>query len=158
MNKKFDDLTQDDIYYDIIGPTLHILSNVLDMLNFNLERFAELVKGCLKGYNQFVCVGPYFGKNDRSKRMDVFANNLKEGIIYSVDLNSFEVDENYSWTCMVRCFKKGDWEEDLSTEVTDEDIENGIKDKFGVVYSKDGKRLVSAENCNCKTYTINKGI
>jgi hypothetical protein len=164
VNKKFDDLTQDDIVCTEGAPTLHILSNVLDMLNFNLERFAELVKGCLKGYNQFVCVGPYFGKDsDRSKRMDEFANNLMEDIIYTVDLNSYEFDPNYSWTCMVRCFGVGDLDysisdKTLSTEVTDEDIENGIIDKFGVVYSKDGKRLVSAENCDCKTYTINKGI
>ena len=269
VNKKFDDLTQDDIVCCEKTPTLHILSNVLDMLNFNLESFSELVKGCLKGYNQFVCVGPYFGKNDRSKRMDDFAKNLMEGVIYTVDLNSFEFDPNYSWTCMVRCFGVGnlgialhkekagtvnsnvkpsftnfltykgmrrvfiglkeivnsetgqkvswqelilgqsqddpnaeiirissklgtinanfllsnkdklqvashpDWKykrlciedrpestlrESLSTEVTDEDIENGIIDKFGVVYSKDGKRLVSGEKCDCKTYTINKGI
>ena len=270
VNKKFDDLTQDDIVCNEGTPTLHILSNVLDMLNFNLERFAELVKGCLKGYNQFVCVGPYFGKDsDRSKRMDDFANNLMEGIIYTVDLNSFEFDPNYSWTCMVRCFGVGnlgialhkekagtvnsnvkpsftnfmsfkglrkvfigvksiinpetnqkeswqelilgeskddpnaeiirissklgtinanflilnkdklqvashpDWKykrlciedrpestlrENLSTEVTDEDIANGIKDEYGVIYSKDGKRLLSAKHFDCKTYTIYKGI
>lgn len=30
----------------------------------------------------------------------------------------------------------------LSTEVTEEDLEEGIKDEFGVTYSKDGKRLL----------------
>ena len=35
-------------------------------------------------------------------------------------------------------------EEVLSTEVTWEDIENGIEDEFGVIYSKDGKRLLDA--------------
>jgi hypothetical protein len=269
VNKKFDDLTQDDIVCNEETPTLHILSNVLDMLNFNLERFAELVKGCLKGYNQFVCVGPYFGKNDRSKRMDDFANNLMEDIIYTADLNSFELDPNYSWTCMVRCFGVGNlgialhkekaetvnsnvkplfinfltykgmrrvflgmkeiinpvtnqkerWQElllgtlmddpnaeiirisselgtintsfliqnkdilqvfshpnykhkilciedrpestlreNLSTEVTDEAIEKGIKDEYGMIYSKNGKRLLSAKHFDCETYTINKGI
>ena len=269
VNKKFDDLTQDDIVCNEETPTLHVLSNVLDMLNFNLERFAELVKGCLKGYNQFVCVGPYFGKNDRSKRMDDFANNLMEGIIYTVDLNSFELDPNYSWTCMVRCFGVGnlgialhkekagtvnsnvkpsftnfmsfkgqrkvfigvksiinpetnqkeswqelilgeskddpnaeiirissklgtinanflilnkdnlqvashpDWKykrlciedrpestlrENLSTEVTEEDIENGIIDEFGVIYSINGKRLLIAHYCDFKTFTIKKRV
>ena len=43
VNKKFDDLTQDDIVCNEETPTLHVLSNVLDMLNFNLDRFAELV-------------------------------------------------------------------------------------------------------------------
>ena len=35
-------------------------------------------------------------------------------------------------------------EEVLSTEVTEEDIKNGIQDEFGVTYSKDGKRLLKA--------------
>jgi len=30
------------------------------------------------------------------------------------------------------------------TEVTDEDIVNGVKDEYGVIYSKDGKRLIKA--------------
>ena len=279
INKGFDDLESKDIVCDEDIPTLHLLSNVLDMeyncnnetqFAFNLDIFIQNVKSFLGLSNLFVCVGPYFGKDsDRSKRMDDFANNLMEGIIYTVDLNSFELDPNYSWTCMVRCFGVGnlgialhkekagtvnsnvkpsftnfltykgmrrvfiglkeivnsetgqkeswqelilgqsqddpnaeiirissklgtinanflilnkdklqvashpDWKykrlciedrpestlrENLSTEVTIKDIENGIEDKFGVVYSKDGKRLVSAENCDCKTYTINKGI
>ena len=35
---------------------LHILSNVLDILDFDFEGFAELFKSQTKGYNQFVCV------------------------------------------------------------------------------------------------------
>ena len=269
INKGFDDLETNDIVCDEDVPTLHLLSNVLDLECFSLIAFKKLVKKRIGPYNLFVCVGPYFGKNDRSKRMDDFANNLMEGIIYTVDLNSFEFDPNYSWTCMVRCFGVGnlgialhkekagtvnsnvkpsftnfmsfkglrkvfigvksiinpetnqkeswqelilgeskddpnaeiirissklgtinadflilnkdklqvashpDWKykrlciedrsestlrENLSTEVTDEDIENGIKDKFGVVYSKDGKRLLRAKHFDCETYTINKGI
>ena len=64
---------------------------------------------------------------------------------------------------MVRCFGVGDLDysisdENLSTEVTDEDIENGIKDEYGVIYSKDGKRLLSAKHFDCETYTIKKGV
>ena len=33
----------------------------------------------------------------------------------------------------------------VSTEVTDEDIANGIEDEFGVIYSKDGTRLIKAK-------------
>ena len=35
-------------------------------------------------------------------------------------------------------------EEVLSTEVTEEEIKNGIEDEYGVTYSKDGKRLLKA--------------
>ena len=47
-------------------------------------------------------------------------------------------------------------EEVLSTEVTDEDRAEGVRDEFGVLYSKDGKRLLK-ENVELKEYTVRKG-
>ena len=37
-------------------------------------------------------------------------------------------------------------EEFFNTDVTDLDIDNGVEDEFGVIYSKDGKRLLKAKN------------
>ena len=47
-------------------------------------------------------------------------------------------------------------EEVLSTEVTDEDLAEGVEDEFGVIYSKDGKRLLKG-NVELKEYTVRKG-
>ena len=47
-------------------------------------------------------------------------------------------------------------EEVLSTKVTDEDRAEGVKDEFGVIYSKDGKRLLKG-NVELKEYTVRKG-
>ena len=47
-------------------------------------------------------------------------------------------------------------EEVLSTKVTDEDRAEGVRDEFGVLYSKDGKRLLK-ENVELKEYTVRKG-
>ncbi len=47
--------------------------------------------------------------------------------------------------------------ENLSTTVTEEDIANGVEDEYGVVYSKDGKRLLKCKNKNLITYTIKAG-
>ena len=44
----------------------------------------------------------------------------------------------------------------LSTEVTDEEIEEGVMDEYGVTYSKDGLRLLKG-NRNLETYTVRKG-
>ena len=55
INKEFDRLTKEDLYIDEHIPTLHILSNVLDMQSFILEDFAEVVRTSLKGYNFFIC-------------------------------------------------------------------------------------------------------
>ena len=47
-------------------------------------------------------------------------------------------------------------EEVLSTEVTDEDLAEGVEDEFGVIYSKDGKRLLKG-NSILTEYTVRKG-
>ena len=47
-------------------------------------------------------------------------------------------------------------EENLSTEVTDEDLANAWTDEFGVMYSEDRKRLLKASR-NLKIYTIREG-
>ena len=47
-------------------------------------------------------------------------------------------------------------EEVLSTKVTDKDRAEGVEDEFGVIYSKDGKRLLEG-NVELKEYTVRKG-
>ena len=158
INKGFDDLKTKDMVCDEDVPTLHLLSNVLDLECFNLIEFKKLVKNRIGPSNLFVCVGPYFGDKDRSKHMDSFAKYYKGEEIFSEDLDAYELDEDNSWTCMVRCFKVGDWEENLSSYATKEDIANGIEDEYGVVYSKDGKRLLGTKCFDCETYTIKKGV
>ncbi len=157
INKKFDDLETKDIVCDEDVPTLHLLSNVLDLECFSLITFKKLVKKRIGPSNLFVCVGPYFGDKDRGKHMDSFAKYFKGEEIFSEDLDAYELDANNSWTCMVRCFKVGDWEENLSTEVTHEDVENGIEDEYGMLYSRDGKRLLRYHNDELKEYNVKDG-
>ena len=47
-------------------------------------------------------------------------------------------------------------EEVLSTKVTDKDRAEGVEDEFGVIYSKDGKRLLKG-NKTLTEYTVRKG-
>ena len=47
--------------------------------------------------------------------------------------------------------------EKLSTAVTKEDIANGVEDEYGVIYSKDGKRLLKYKNWKLTEYTIKAG-
>ena len=278
VNKTFDELDENDICCDENVPTLHILSNVLDMLCFDIDKFANLLNGCLKGYNQFVCVGPYFNYSVKDERMRklCFLIQGKESFYRIFDKNEF--DKEKEWTAQIVCFSKGEWnkkkiitqedlkligkydidtymhlfntttldfvinpnnpsllffscgflpngkinygaignkalkkintvgftdankgnfvicvyelhdkdnqlrtlpilqlkyganvvvvasysnselvEEKLSTKVTDEDLENGVEDEFGVMYSKDGKRLLKCVKWGIISYTIKKG-
>ena len=155
VNKEFDELDDEDIVCEEDIPTLHILSNVLD-LDFDLDRFAELISEQLKGYNQFVCVGPYFGVSNKDERMGEFCSFLNGEENYSESFDKFELNGGKAWTAQIRCFSVGELEEELSTEVTEEDIQNGVADEYGVVYSRDGKRLLNG-NKELDFYVIKNG-
>ena len=62
--------------------------------------------------------------------------------------------------CSFRVFgvEKPKEEEVWSTEVTDEDLENAVEDEFGVKYSKDWKRLLTAPFELKGKYSIRKGV
>ena len=62
--------------------------------------------------------------------------------------------------CSFRLFglQKPKEEEVWSTEVTKEDLENAVKDKFGVLYSKDWKRLLRTPESLSGKYSIRKGV
>ena len=62
--------------------------------------------------------------------------------------------------CSFRLFglQKPKEEEVWSTEVTDEDLKNAVEDEFGVKYSEDWKRLLSAPEGLSGKYSIRKGV
>ena len=105
INKDFDELSEKDIICQNDIPTLHILSNVLD-LDFDFERFSLLIRDSLKGYNQFVCTGPYFYDSEKDERMEMFAYNLMGNNI-EYDKND-ELNTDEDWTCAICCFNAGD--------------------------------------------------
>lgn len=158
VNKKFDDLTQDDIVCNEETPTLHVLSNVLDMLNFDLDKFSTLIKDSLNGYNQFVCVGPYFNYSDKDDRINAFCSLLDGNANYSKVFDKYEFDPKKTWTAQILCISVSkDKEKKLSTVVTEEEILNGVEDEYGVVYSLDGNKLLKCKNTNLVNYTIKCG-
>lgn len=156
-NKIFDDLTQDDIVCSEETPTLHILSNVLDMLNFNLEIFAELVKDCLIGYNQFVCVGPYFNYYYKDYQISKFSNMICSEVSYSKVLQKGELNPEKTWTCIVSILSVGKLGKNISTKVTEEDFILGKRDEDCCLYSSDGEKMISYGGIYRDTYRIRFG-
>ena len=107
VNKKFDSLTQGDIVCNEKTPTLHILSNVLDMLNFDLYKFSQLIQSILgENSNLFVCVSPYFKDYERDIRMRQFSSALCNDFVSKV-LDKRDLDVEKDWTCQMCCFSTG---------------------------------------------------
>lgn len=158
VNKNFDDLTQDDIVCNEETPTLHILSNVLDMLNFDLDKFSTLIKDSLNGYNQLVCVGPYFSLSYKDNRMIQFHLLIGGKVEYRKILDKYELDSERAWTVQVLCFSIGNlMTEKLSTDVIAEDLKDAVVDEHGVSYSEDGRRLLKCSDNHPETYNIKDG-
>ncbi|MBR5957640.1 MAG: SEL1-like repeat protein [Salinivirgaceae bacterium] len=102
--KTFDNLTADDLANTADIPTLHILSNVLDIQKFDLEQFANLIANNLNNYNQFVCVGPYFNYSDKDERMTRFAELLNGNVTYSKFFERRQLNPEKDWTAQIVCF------------------------------------------------------
>ena len=41
--------------------------------------------------------------------------------------------------------------------MTDEDLKNAVIDEYGVKYSRDGKKILSAQLCSFRSYKIKRG-
>ena len=157
VNKTFDELNKDDIYYEEDIPTLHILSNVLDILDFDINKFSKLVKSSLNGFNQFVCVGPFFNDSQKDDRMVVFRSLRNEDEYFNKILDKFELTPEKAWTAQILIFSVGEIAKTkVPITVTNEEIENDIEDKCSV-YSKDGQKLLKCTDSHMGTYTIKKG-
>ncbi len=74
VNKKLDDLSQDDIDCEDSIPTVHIFSDVLERTDFDLEKLARLLNNNLRGVNYFICVQLYFDDYQKDTRVDKFAS------------------------------------------------------------------------------------
>ena len=107
VNKAFDELCENDIYNDKKTPTLHILSNVLDILDFDLEALAVMINKRVFGFNQFVCVGPYFNYTDKDDRMEDFFSYMDGTINYTDVFDKYELNDDKSWTCQLFVFSIG---------------------------------------------------
>ena len=149
INNEFDWLTKEDLYIDEHIPTLHILSNVLDMQRFILEDFAEVVRTSLKGYNFFVCVGPYFGIYDIDSRMRKFASYFNGKNIKSEQLSKNMLIPDKDWTCQTYCFSVGEYHKDIEKPSS----------KYNVVpHYEGGKYVYRVEKVNKEEHKCSSSV
>ena len=119
--KGFDDLIDDDISVDGDVPTLHILSNVIDLADdcFNLEDFTTLIKDNIKGENHFVCIEPYFGYYEENEKLERFTELLDIDFYYNKVFTKGTFVEGREWTCCVAIGRNG---YDIVVDETDIDL------------------------------------
>lgn len=102
IHKRFEELSSKNFIENQDIPTLHVLSNVLD-LDFDIERFAKLLMDSFGGYNQFVCVSPSISIS-KDERIHDFARHFNPDNESSGELFEYQLNPNEKWTCIYHCF------------------------------------------------------
>lgn len=154
-------------------PIYHIFSNLLDMDGIDLKHLSQIVYTNSTVANYLICVSPYY--KDTNKKMERFFSCFKNQIEYDF-FESVPNKQKYGFTYTYRIGKllaqtqdnlskaspqpfaleKPTDSEWLSTEVTEEDLAESWTDEYGVKYSKDRKRLLSAPY-GIRNYAIPNG-
>lgn len=100
INKQFDDLAKTDLILSSQRPTLHLLSNILDVESYDLSHFSWLVKEQSAGDNEYVLVSP-MQNGQRMQRLKAFASSIDKTIYFEQYLDKRQLDEEKDWTCAV---------------------------------------------------------
>lgn len=100
VNKQFDDLTNDDLIISNDVPTIHLLSNILDVESYDLDYLSEIVKKQSMGDNEYVMVSP-MQNPQRIQRLRTFASSIDKVVYFEQYLEKRQLDEEKDWTCAV---------------------------------------------------------
>ena len=100
INKQFDDLTNEDLSISTDIPTVHLLSNILDVDSYDLQHFSRIVKKESVGDNEYVLVSP-MQNTMRIKRLKDFVTIIEKNTYFEQYLDKRQLDNEKDWTCAV---------------------------------------------------------
>lgn len=109
---------------------------------------------CSTAYMSLYCIRPVFSlqrKNFSEEKKNILCEFSK--LKYYTLSNKEELFKQYEEDSKLK-------DEDLISKnkyLLEFNEDNIIKDEYGVIYSKDGKRLLDASNCSCEEYNIKEG-
>ena len=136
--------------------TLHILP-ITEMFAYN--NFPKFFKEAFGGgYNQFVCIAPLDGEEEKyCDKLNDFANKIGGQVTFSKSFAKGEFVAGKDIEFQMLLFSVGDLAGELSAETSFGEIADGFADEFGVIYSKDWKRLLKFPNENLEAYSVREG-
>lgn len=100
VNKQFDDLIAEDIRISSEVLTLHLFSNILDVVSYDLHHLIQTITKLPSEKNEYVIVSP-IQNTLRTKRLKTFALNVGGFIYYENYLDKRQLNEERDWTCAV---------------------------------------------------------
>lgn len=100
IQKDFESLNSSDIMTSQQIPTLQLFSNVLDVVSYDIEVFAQLVKDISYGDCEYVIVSPMISGRQRVRLM-TFYEILDNYLYFRKVLDKGELRKDKEWTCTV---------------------------------------------------------
>ncbi len=100
INKQFDELTKEDLIISSEIPTIHLLSNILDVDSYDLQHFSQIVKEQSVGDNEYLIVSP-MQNTMRIQRLRDFVSIIEKHIYFEQYLDKRQLDGEKEWTCAV---------------------------------------------------------
>ena len=100
INKQFDNLTNEDLSISPKIPTIHLLSNILDVDSYDLQHFSRIVKKQSVGDNEYVLVSP-MQNTMRIQRLKDFVTIIEKNTYFEQYLDKRQLDNEKDWTCAV---------------------------------------------------------
>lgn len=107
INKQFDDLLNNDLSISSKIPTIHFLSNILDVESYDLLHFSQFVKEQSEGSNEYILVSP-MQNVQRVQRLKTFASIIEKNTYFEQYLEKRELDSEKDWTCAVLLCTQGE--------------------------------------------------
>lgn len=98
VQKSLDNLHVNDLEIKGDVPTLHLLSNILDVESYNIKGLSDIVKSSYKGDNEFVIVSPMQNER-RLRRLREFVDNIGVNCYFEKYLDKQQFQEDKDWTC-----------------------------------------------------------
>ena len=96
--KKLDDLVSADFTIDSSFSTIHLMSNILDIDDYNLVKLIELTHNIQRGHNYYVCVSPYID-DIKSNKIDTFKKSFEEFNKYNLIHDKCNTKSGIYWSC-----------------------------------------------------------
>ena len=164
INKGFDDLDSDDICTNINTPTLHILSNVIDLADeyFNLQNFAELLNSNAKGENHYICIEPYFDYEERDAKLKRFTTLMTARTYYRQAYAKGAFITGRDWTCNVVMLERGTYQTNSTTNYSTKAVQHREAAKQGNAETQnrhyDYNNLIDGTKINIYTNDFDKYI
>lgn len=100
VNKSFDNLINNDLTISLGIPTIHFLSNILDVEAYDLNHFSQIVKEQSIGDNEYVLVSPLQNAR-RIERLKTFASIIEKNTYFEQYLEKRQLDGEKDWTCAI---------------------------------------------------------